>query len=173
MTGIECPAGRLHTTPEATWLQLRDTATRTGEAIVTDMMLRAFPMVRYAIGDELVMSTEPCPCGRAAPVIADVEGRSGEPIVLPNGRTINANLPSYIFKPLGSLGILRRYRFVQRGSELELMLVVTNAFRTEHLERIKHETRNAFGADIDFRVTIVPTLPHLANAKHRDYVRLE
>lgn len=173
MTAIECPAGRLHTTPEATWLQLRDTATHTGEAIVTDMMLRAFPMIRYALGDEIVLSREACPCGRAQPVIASIEGRSGEPIMLPNGRTINANLPSYIFKPFGGLGILRRYRFVQRGRDLELMLVVTDAFRPEHLEQIEQETRNAFGADTEFRITIVSSLPHLANAKHRDYVRVD
>src|SRR5262245_60467686 len=91
---IECPAGGRHTTPEATWLSARDTTTRTGEAIVTDMMLRAFPMVRYAMGDEIVMGEGTCPCGRAQPLVASIEGRSGEPITLPNGRTINANLPS-------------------------------------------------------------------------------
>lgn len=173
MIALECPAGGLHTTPETTWLDLRDSATHAGEAVVTDMMLRAFPMIRYAMGDELVLRSGTCACGRAQPMLASIEGRSGEPITLPNGRRINSNLPSYIFKPLASLGVIRRYRFVQRGDhELALYLVVSKKFQASHLAMVQQETRKAFGQDLAFDVRIVDDLPHLANAKHRDYVRL-
>jgi phenylacetate-CoA ligase len=168
---IECPAGGRHTTPEATWVEARDTATRTGEAIVTDMMLRAFPMIRYAMGDEIVMGAATCPCGRAAPLVASIEGRSGDPITLPNGRTINANLPSYIFKPLAALGVIRRYRFVHRGDDLQLFLVVSRKFEQEHLRVVRQEVRTAFG-ELALDVHVVDDLPHLPNAKHRDYVRI-
>ena len=169
---LECPAGGRHTTPEATWLALRDTTTRTGEAIVTDMMLRAFPMIRYAMGDEIVLGADSCPCGRAQPLVASIEGRSGEPITLPNGRTVNANLPSYIFKPLAALGVIRRYRFVHRGDDLQLFLVVSQRFQPEeHLRVVRQEIRNAFG-EVELEIHVVEDLPHLPNAKHRDYVRI-
>ncbi|MDX2089244.1 MAG: hypothetical protein SFX73_15415 [Kofleriaceae bacterium] len=170
---IECPAGGLHTTPEATWLELRDTQTHRGEAIVTDMMLRAFPMIRYALGDEIVLRAGTCACGRNQPMLASIEGRSGQPIELPNGRIINPNVPSYIFKPLAALGVIRRYRFVQRGSELELLLSVTGNFTSSHLELVRRETLIAFGGDLVLKISVVDEIPHLTNAKHRDYVRLD
>jgi phenylacetate-CoA ligase len=168
---LECPAGGRHTTPETTWLELRNTTTHTGEAIVTDMMLRAFPMIRYAMGDEIVIDAGSCACGRAQPLVALIEGRSGEPITLPNGRTVNANLPSYIFKPLAALGVIRRYRFVHRGDELQLFLVVSRQFGEEHLRIVRQEIRAAFG-EIELKIHVVADLPHLPNAKHRDYVRV-
>ncbi len=173
VNALECPHGSLHLQIEATWLQLQQTTQLTGEAVVTDMMLRAFPLIKYSIGDDIVLGTETCTCGRAHPLIKSIEGRSGEPITLPNGRKVNANLPSYIFKALGKYGVIRRYRFVAKPHEpLKLFLVVTNRFTNEHLNIVEEETRNAFGSDIVFSVQIVDQIPHLANAKHRDYVEI-
>lgn len=172
-TAFECPEGAMHVAVETAWLQPGGAG---GVTTQTDTTLRAFPMIRYAIGDEVEALEEdgPCPCGRAHPRIRSVEGRSGEPIVLPNGRRVNANLPSYVFKPLGSLGVIRRYRFVHHaGGELELLLVVTAGFRDEHRALVERETRAAFGDDVDVKIRQVDALPHLANAKHRDYVRVE
>lgn len=172
LCAFECPAGSLHLAVEATWTTLRDPGHDSGELVVTDLFLRAFPMIRYAIGDDAVLKRGTCACGRAHPMLASIEGRSGEPIELPNGRRINANLPSYIFKPLARLGVIHRYRFVQRGSQLELLLVVSTKFSPEHRAIVQRETRAAFG-EVDLAVRIVDALPHLANAKHRDYIRVD
>jgi phenylacetate-CoA ligase len=173
INAVECPERSLHIQAETTWVQLRDPGLNTGEAIVTDCMLRAFPMIRYAIGDEMVMKTGNCTCGRPHPMIESIEGRSGEPIVLPNGQKINPNLPSYIFKPLARQMLIRRYRFVHTKDQgLQLFLVVTGNFHQEHLGVIEKETRRAFGEDIRFSIQIVDEIPHLPNAKHRDYINL-
>lgn len=167
---FECPAGNMHIAVETTWLRLQNPAKFSGEALVTDMMLRAFPLINYAIGDEVQMKDGVCSCGRAHPMIESIQGRSGEPILLPNGRRINANLPSYIFKPLASLRVIRRYRFVQRGEDLDLFLVVSDSCREEHLDLVKQEVHAAFGPDISFALHVVSELENLPNAKHRCYV---
>jgi len=84
------------------------------------MMLRAFPLINYAIEDEVRLSNDRCDCGRSHPLLESINGRSGEPILLPNGNRINANLPSYIFKPLADLKVIQRYRFVLQGNDLKL-----------------------------------------------------
>src|SRR5262249_4213691 len=161
---IQCPAGSLHTTPEATWLELRDSSTHRGEAIVTDLMLRAFPMIRYAMGDEVVAKPGECACGRKQPMLQSIEGRSGEPVTLPTGRVITPNRPSSIFKPLAGLGVIRRYRFVLHGeARLELFLVVSSAFEPEHLELVRRETRRALGEDLEVAIRVVDEMPHLPN----------
>ena len=104
-------------------------------------------------------------------MLHSVRGRCGDPIVLPNGRRINPNLPSYIFKPPYVLHAIRRYRFVQaEGSPLELQIVVSKSFREEHLAILREETLAAFGKDVPLSIRIVASLPHLPNAKHRDFV---
>ena len=171
LTACECPAGSLHVNLEATWLQLRGGDATRGEAIVTDMMLRAFPMIRYAIGDDVVLGSGTCACGRAHPTVATVEGRSGDAIVLPNGKRINANLPSYILKPFAALGAIRQYRFVQEeDGVIELRLVPSRALGDDVLESLARECAAAFGEDCPVRVRVVESLPVLANAKHRDFV---
>jgi len=171
LTAVECPHGSLHVQSEAVWVQMRDPSQSQGDILVTDLMLRAFPMIRYAIGDESAWQTGSCSCGRAHPVIEPVAGRTGDSILLSNGKRINGNLPSYIFKPLSQYGVIRRYRFVQEmGQALKLYLVTTPGFSEQHLEIIKQETQRAFGNDLSFTVTLVDDLPHLPNAKHRDFV---
>jgi phenylacetate-CoA ligase len=173
LNAFECPHRSLHLTPEATWLQLRDRSATQGDAVVTDMMLRAFPLIRYAIGDRVILKPGNCSCGRPHPMIESIQGRCGEPIALPNGRRINGNLPSYIFKPLAGLNVIRRYRFVQKtDNQLDLFLVVGDSFREEHRRAVEREMARAFGHDLDVPIHLVPALPHLANAKHRDYVRV-
>jgi phenylacetate-CoA ligase len=173
LNAFECPHGSLHLTPEATWLQLRDGGAQQGDALVTDMMLRAFPLIRYAIGDQVVLKPGDCSCGRPHPMLESIQGRCGEPIALPNGRRINGHLPSYIFKPLAGLNVIRRYRFVQKpDNQLDLFLVVGDSFRDEHRRAVEQEMSKAFGDDFTVPIHLVPALPHLPNAKHRDYVRV-
>jgi len=169
LMACECPTGSLHVMAEAVWLQQG-----VGGALATDLILRSFPLINYAVGDEIVFGppNNECGCGRPHPIILEVKGRSGEPIRLPNGRVVNANLPSYIFKPMADLAAIRKYRFVERiDGTLELLIVVTPAFSDRLLPRLEGETERAFGPGIDLQIRLVESIPHLPNAKHRCYVR--
>jgi phenylacetate-CoA ligase len=141
---------------------------------VTDFFLLAFPLINYDIGDEIEFEDDgyQCPCGLEHPVIRRVIGRSGEPISLPNGRTVNANLPSYIFKSTAGARAVRRFRFVERkDGRLELLLVVTERFDDAVKAKIQSETRQAFGPDCEFELKLVDSIPFLPNAKHRCYLK--
>ncbi|MBI5296396.1 MAG: phenylacetate--CoA ligase family protein [Chloroflexi bacterium] len=172
LNAFECPEGNLHVTIEASWMRMRNISSSTGEFLVTDVMLRAFPMINYGIGDEGEFKEGRCDCGRSHPMLASINGRSGEPIVLPNGRRINSHLPVYIFKPFARLRIVQRFRFVLQGGDLKLYLVVSEGFNTEHLQMIEREVRTAFGEDILFSTHIVSNLDPLPNAKHKTFVVL-
>jgi phenylacetate-CoA ligase len=171
LTAFQCPEGSLHINSEAAWVDIPDPSTR--EILVTDLMLRAFPLIKYRIGDEVTAKSGKCACGRAHPMLDQIEGRCGDPIRLPNGRWLNANVPSYIFKQFAGLKTIRRYRFVHMAdNRLELQLVVTPGVTDRQLDLVEAEVRRAFGDDVPFTTKIVDALPHLDNAKHRDYVRL-
>jgi phenylacetate-coenzyme A ligase PaaK-like adenylate-forming protein len=43
--------------------------------LATGLSNRTFPFIRYDLGDEITMMTEPCPCGSAFARVADISGR--------------------------------------------------------------------------------------------------
>lgn len=51
-----------------------------GEAVVTNLLSRSFPIIRYKLGDYIKLAPESfkCKCGRAHPVLLDVLGRVGK-----------------------------------------------------------------------------------------------
>jgi len=168
LNAFQCPHGNLHLAVESTWVVSKPN----NEILVTDMFLRAFPMINYDIGDEMIFDHDyKCSCGRSHPVIRQIIGRSGEPIVLPNGKRINSHLPGYIFKPLSGLGVIRSFRFVlSKEKKLSLYLVVTSDYKAEYENIIRKETKNAFGHNIEFDIIIQDALPFLPNAKHKSFV---
>lgn len=168
---FECPEGNLHIAIESTWLQSNESTSHSGEALVTDMFLRAFPLIKYSIGDEIFFKYGNCACGRFHPMLDEIKGRSGDQITLPNGKKISSHLPGYIFKTISELGVIRQFRFVQKKDGLLILyLVVTSKFEKRYLDVIVNETRNAFGADVIFSIEIVDNLPTLANAKYKSYI---
>lgn len=59
-----------------------------GHLIVTDLLNRATPFIRYRTGDIASFVEGECPCGRSLRRIASIEGRLTDLIVLPGGRKV-------------------------------------------------------------------------------------
>lgn len=62
-----------------------------GEVVLTNLNRYAMPIIRYKNGDLASLSAEVCPCGCRLPMIAEIVGRAGEDITLPNGKMIPWN----------------------------------------------------------------------------------
>lgn len=92
-TGIiawECPSGSgYHVDTDLVYLEIVDEAGRAvppgtpGEICLTNLYMRAMPIIRYRVGDVGVLSPDPCPCGRGLPVLKKLEGRKLDVIVTP------------------------------------------------------------------------------------------
>jgi phenylacetate-CoA ligase len=63
-----------------------------GSLLVTNLDSFAMPLIRYNIGDRVVLTDERCPCGRNQPIIQDVIGRINDVIRTPDGRSIHSDL---------------------------------------------------------------------------------
>lgn len=60
-----------------------------GELLVTDLLNRAMPLVRYRIGDMAVREDGACKCGRGLPRLRDVAGRVTDFLVGSDGRLVS------------------------------------------------------------------------------------
>ena len=62
-----------------------------GEVLITNLNRYVMPIIRYKNGDLARLSTRPCPCGSKLPVLSEIVGRTGEDIILPNGKEMPWN----------------------------------------------------------------------------------
>lgn len=74
--GVACAHGTLHLAEDVVrfeWKEVPDTGLVS--PIVTDLVRRVQPMIRYRMNDLLELSPEPCPCGSAYQAVRRVHGR--------------------------------------------------------------------------------------------------
>ncbi|MHA1620464.1 MAG: F390 synthetase-related protein, partial [Promethearchaeota archaeon] len=79
-----CKAGRLHINEDLTILEIVDEHDKPvspgtpGRVIVTDLVKRTTPIIRYRLNDILTIDPDPCPCGSHFRVIKQIQGRSDD-----------------------------------------------------------------------------------------------
>ena len=169
--GFECERGGMHVAMESVVLERHAGADGEHEVLLTDLGNRSQPLIRYQVGD--LLGPPPgtaCGCGRGLPVIGKLSGRAGDVIELPDGRRLNANLPSYIFKHHARERTVREYQFVQHDDgRVELRVVAGPAWTPAVRERLVGEVREVLKLEADVRP--VERIERLGRAKHRDFVR--
>lgn len=173
VVGIECEHGGLHQAVESVMVETRPAEDGRVELLLTDLHNLTQPVLRYRIGD--LMAPPPdgaCPCGRGLPLLGRVFGRAGDTLTLPDGRRVNANLPSYVFKHHGRNGTVREYQFVQfPDGRIELRVLPGPAWTDAVAPALRDEVRAALGIEVALRT--VERFDRRGRGKHRDYVRAE
>jgi phenylacetate-coenzyme A ligase PaaK-like adenylate-forming protein len=195
LIGLECEHARMHVPVESVAVDVVVNDEGLSELLLTDLHNYSQPLIRYRIGDVLreaddgsdaapqavdaahaaaadPWATPPCPCGRPLPVIGRVSGRAGDTLELPDGRRINANLPSYIFKKHGKADTIREYQFVQfPGGRIVLRITLGPNWRDDTRPQLLTQVRDVLGIDVELE--IVPRIERRGRGKHRDFVRAE
>ena len=93
-----------------------------GELVVTGLLNRLMPLVRYRIGDLGRLVSGACPCGRGLPRLELTEGRKDDLIVLRDGRRIG---PRVLAPRIEDVVGFSQYRLVQSALDrFELRVVV-------------------------------------------------
>lgn len=122
----------LHVFSDQTLLEVMDESGRPVPAgveghhlLVTNLVNRTQPLIRYQLTDRVTMLEEACPCGRPFPLLAAVDGRSDDLLKLRgrDGGVVTVH-PLAIRSPLATLAGLREYRVVldRDGLTIEVVL---------------------------------------------------
>jgi phenylacetate-CoA ligase len=146
---------------------------QTGEVVITNLNRYAMPIIRYKNADLARLTKEPCPCGCKLPMIAEILGRTGEDIFLPDGRTVPWNqLKSPMNHPR-----IRQFQIIQNNcGDLSIKYVAEPGTNTEQIERLllsryKDILGSLINIEMDKTDKITPTLSGksklvISNYKH-------
>lgn len=141
----ECPAhDGLHVNADLVVLEAGDGA---GGTIVTSLVARAMPFLRYRLGDRCAELPGPCVCGSAFPRISAPEGRATDMIVLPSGRLVSPWVCEF---PLRAVPGIDQFRLVQSSpSRLLVQIVPGPAFPRDGLLAIAARLRASLPEPVD------------------------
>ncbi|HEX9876438.1 MAG TPA: AMP-binding protein [Gammaproteobacteria bacterium] len=167
---VECSFGRRHVNFETSYVEvMRDHGGGPGSLLITNLVNRAMPLIRYRIGDVGELASGPCPCGRAAPWIENIGGREVDLIELTGGRKISP----YAFSTLIETdAAIARYRLLQRSAtEVEVQYQLRPGATAADVTRLGSALRSAAEGRLEFSFSRVDRIERTAAGKHRILIR--
>jgi phenylacetate-CoA ligase len=165
----ECERGCLHISPDVGVVEiLRPDGSvceplEVGEVVTTCLMRTGQPLIRYRIGDLAMWDPDPCPCGRAMPVLREVVGRVDDEVIGPDGRELArfngmfADLPN-----------IRASQVVQETlTHLRVKVEPTAAYTEADSREIVRRVQQRLGSEVGVDVEPVESIPRSAAGKLR------
>ncbi len=170
----ECEHGRMHVHLDFGILELIGSDGQSvrpgeiGEAVVTGLANRDQILIRLRLGDLAAWAPEACPCGRNQfPPLADLYGRVGDTIVLPDGRRM------VVADVFGGLEEVWEGQLIQQELDKFLLLLVPTAKYSERCREVLEERmRQFFGAKVRYEIREVNEIPPGPGGKKRRTVCL-
>lgn len=137
-----------------------------GAIVVTDLLNRAMPMIRYRIGDMGALVERPCSCGRGLPLLDRIEGRVADYVVtsageLISGISLTENLATLV-PGVAQLQIVQTAvdRFVFR-------IVRTADWGPPDEDRLAALVAERFGNNVRYACEFVDRIPQEPSGKYR------
>lgn len=169
----ECPHGTMHLWPEAGIVETRGAdgvvcsePGAVGSLILTGLLNPAMPLLRYDVGDR---GTPPiaseCGCGRTLPVLGEIEGRSTDLLVTPDGRHVYWINPVYRDLPVAEAQVVQH-----APRDVEVRVVPSGLWGDRHTAALVAGMAGRLGRAVVVRVTLVEMIERDPSGKFRAIV---
>ncbi|NLT72729.1 MAG: phenylacetate--CoA ligase family protein [Chloroflexi bacterium] len=160
----ECEHGRLHVDEDFAAVEfIPDEATGACRVIGTNVSNPATPLIRYDVQDRVTLDDKPCTCGRPGRIVASIDGRSEDYVVLKSGVRIGRMAGA-----LQHLTSIKEAQIVQkRAGEVCIRIVRGQGYSTADEARLLQEIHARAGADLDVRIEYLTQLERSASGKLR------
>jgi phenylacetate-CoA ligase len=160
----ECPNGRLHVDEDYAFMEFVPVEHGTGCRILgTNVTNRAFPLIRYDVGDVAQISGLTCNCGRPGRIIDRIDGRIEDYVVLPSGAMIGRL--DHIFKNQTRVREAQIYQ--PDPTRVVLRIVRANDFATRDEQALVSAARTWLGGELRIEVEHLDSLPRTRSGKLR------
>jgi phenylacetate-CoA ligase len=134
--------------------------------VVTDLVNRGMPLIRYRIEDMGVPSGRTCPCGRGLPLMERVTGRRADFLKRPDGSLVAG--VSLVERTLTAIPGIEQMQLVQD----EIRRVCARVVKDSHFDavtehKLRNELQTVFGEGVTIEIQYAPTLDQTRSGKYR------
>lgn len=163
----ECEHHRLHVNAETLLVEIVSDESHgsAGKVLVTDLLNRSMPLIRYEIGDIAEWAAEQeCPCGRGLPVMANVQGRTTDFLELSDGRRVSGPALTLV---VADMPDVRQVQFVQHApSQIELRVVPGRGYGEQTRAELRKRLSLYIG-QAELELSETAAIPSEASGKYR------
>jgi phenylacetate-CoA ligase len=137
-----------------------------GRVIITDLINKAMPFIRYEVGDTAMRSDRLCSCGRTYPLLTGVTGRIADYLQTPEGQWVSGISLTENFATL--VPGIHQIQIIQEKSDfLRLRIVRGRSFDEESGRQIADLVQQRFGERMKFLVEFVDFIQPEPSGKYR------
>ena len=167
----ECPAGGLHVSAEDIVVEVIDEhggvlpPGASGELVVTHLATRDFPFIRYRTGDIGALDPKPCACGRGLPLLREVQGRSTDFVVTPDGTRMHALALIYVLRERPEVAA---FKIVQDAPDaIRVLVVPAPGWSTACEDAIRKGLGARLGLAVQIRIELTERIAADRSGKYR------
>ena len=138
------------------------------EILITSFTTYGTPLIRYEIGDSIILSdNQNCKCGNETVIVDKIEGRSRDFLYATNGCKINSGNVSNIFKNVPNAVV--KVQIVQEElKKIIIKLVIDKKqYKKDYEGLIISEAKAKLGNDMEVKLDIVDNIEREKSGKYR------
>lgn len=137
-----------------------------GSIVVTDLINKGMPLIRYKVEDVGIPTDRKCSCGRGLPLMEKVTGRVADFLVKRDGSLVAG--VSLIERTLTAIKGIEQMQIVQNVIDEIILNVVKSKDYTNDSERLLlEEFRNVFDATTNIAINYLESIPQERSGKYR------
>lgn len=137
-----------------------------GQIVVTDLINRGMPLIRYAIEDMGTWASDPCQCGRGLQVIDRLVGRRADFLRRDDGSLVAG--VSLVEKTLTAITGVEQLQIVQSAlHRFDLNLVRSAAYDAAAEMQLRAVLQDVFGSQARIDIHVMDRIPQERNGKYR------
>jgi phenylacetate-CoA ligase len=168
LIGHECKHFAMHTTDEQLILETIDPQTLQptdgeGELVLTNIVNRVTPVIRYRTGDIVTLSKAPCPCGRTLDSVRVSGGRVTDFIITADGTWVPGYAIQYVCRAVPGIAKFQIHQDEQ--GKIRMLLAVDANFPADGIQQVQKNAKKRLASDDEFDVQIVDDIPAAPSGK--------
>ncbi|WP_246034000.1 phenylacetate--CoA ligase family protein [Thalassotalea mangrovi] len=136
-----------------------------GDIVITDLFNYGMPLIRYANGDQGVISERQCSCSNPLPILESVNGRKLDIIRSPQGKILPGEFFPHLLKDFRGI---ERFQVRQKSlSSLDIFIVANDKFDDQVQSTIDGQIKAVMGEQLQVNFHQVSEIPLTSTGKHR------
>jgi phenylacetate-CoA ligase len=173
---FNCPHGTKHISHDHVIFEVVDDSGHPvsegeiGNVVLTPLLHRSMPLIRYQLGDRAILQKTDCPCGRfpGLEVISQISGRAFDRIIDRFGKSWHAPLIHRSFQAILQPAAYREFQAIQsRAGQLHLLIVPGVEFREQDADRLASSIASKMQQGVDVTWELRKTIEREKSGKLR------